>query len=74
MSSSDIPTQEDVDQWLHLQGVLQLCLTAKVRFLISSVKPKVLDPLEIKHSQDSGLGFTNAIGWAIPYAGQSLKP
>ena len=65
MSSSDIPTQEDVDQWLHIQGVFLLRLTAEVRFLIASVAPMVLGPLEIKHSQDGGLGFTNAIGWAV---------
>ena len=65
MSSSDIPTQEDVDQWPYLQGVFLLRFAAEVRLLIARDAPKALHPLEMKHSQDGGLGFTNAINWAV---------
>ena len=54
MSSSDIATQEDVDQWPHLQGVFLPCLDAEVSLLIASDIPKALNPLDVKHSRDGG--------------------
>lgn len=44
----------DVGQHPHLQGVFLLSLNAEVGLLITSDVPKVLNPLDIKHSQDSG--------------------
>ena len=66
MSSSDIPTQDDVDQWPHLQGVFLPRLDAEVGLLIASDVPKALDPLDIKHSQDGGpYASRTRIGWAV---------
>ena len=65
VSSSDIPTQEDVDQWPHLQGVFLPRLDTEVGLLASDV-PKAPDPLEIKHSQDGGpYASRTRIGWAV---------
>jgi len=66
VSSSDIPTQEDVDQWPHLQGVFLPCLDTEVGLLLASEVPKALDPLEIKHSQDGGpYASRTQISWAV---------
>ena len=70
MSSSDIPTQEDIDHWSHLQGVFLPRLDAEVGLSIASDVPRALDPLDIKHSQD-GVCFknTNRLGSKL-----SLRP
>ena len=66
VSSSDIPTQDDVDQWPHLQGVFLPRLNAEVGLLIASDVPRALDPLDIKHSQDGGpYASRTRIGWAV---------
>lgn len=66
VSSSDIPTQDDVDQWPHLQGVFLPRLDAEVGLLIASDVPKALDPLDIKYSQDGGpYASRTRIGWAV---------
>ena len=41
VSSSDVPTQDDVDQWPHLQGVFLPRLDTEVGLLIASEVPKV---------------------------------
>ena len=66
MSSSNIPTQEDVDHWSHLQGLFLPRFDAEVGLLISSDVPTALDPLDIKHSQDGGPYVSRTrIGWAV---------
>ena len=54
VSKNDIPTQEDVDQWPHLDGVFIPQVVAEIGLLIASNVPKGLDPLEVKHSQNDG--------------------
>ena len=54
VTSDDIPTQGDIDQWPHLQGVFIPRVHAKVGLLISTDVPGALEPLEIKHSQEGG--------------------
>ena len=39
VSSKDIPTQEDVDQWLHLQGVQLPLVDARIGILIANDVP-----------------------------------
>ena len=66
VSSDDIPTQEDIDQWPHLQGVFIPRVHAEVGLLIASDVPEALDPLEIKHSQNGGpYAARTRIGWAV---------
>ena len=66
VSGDDIPTQDDIDQWPHLQGVFIPNVHAEVGLLIASDVPEALDPLEIKHSQEGGPYATRTrIGWAV---------
>ena len=64
--SGDISTPEDIDQWPDLQGVFLPHVHAEVGLLIASDVPQVLDPLEIKHSQDGGpYASRTRLGWAV---------
>ena len=54
VSKNDIPTQENVDQWPHLDGVFIPEVVAEIGLLIASDVPKALDLLEVKHSQNGG--------------------
>ena len=47
VSSYDIPSQDDIHQWPHLQGVFIPHVRAKVGLLTASDVPESLDPLEI---------------------------
>jgi hypothetical protein len=61
-----IPTQEDVDQWPHLQGVQLAIVDAQIGILIASDVPKALDPLEVRNSENGGAYSTRILlGWAI---------
>ena len=51
VSSDDIPTQGDIDQWPHLKGVFIPQVCADVGLLIATDVPEAVVPLEIKHSQ-----------------------
>ena len=46
VSSDDIPTQDDIDQWPHLQHVSIPYVHAEVVLLIASYVPEALDSLE----------------------------
>ncbi|XP_068759701.1 uncharacterized protein [Montipora capricornis] len=50
VSSDDIPTQDDIDRWPHLQGVFIPNVQAEVGLHIAADVPEALDPLEIKHT------------------------
>ncbi|XP_074639484.1 uncharacterized protein LOC141897759 [Acropora palmata] len=66
VSKNDIPTQEDVDQWPHLDGVFIPQVDAEIGLLIASDVPKALDPVEVKHSQNGGPYATRArMGWVV---------
>jgi len=54
ISRDDIPTQDDVDQWPHLQGVFIPHVDAEIGLLIANDVPEALNPLEIKHSEEGG--------------------
>jgi hypothetical protein len=62
----DIPRQEDIEQWTHLEGIHLPNVDAQVGLLIASDIPEALDPLEVKNSQDGGPYATRtALGWAV---------
>nr|XP_058965277.1 uncharacterized protein LOC131791925 [Pocillopora verrucosa] len=62
----DIPTQEDVDQWPHLDGVFIPRFDAEIGLLIGSNVPEALDPVEIRHGENSGpYASRTRIGWAV---------
>ena len=66
VSGEDIPTQDDVDKWPHLSGVHLPSVDAEIGLLIANDVPEVLDPLEVKHSQDGGpYASRTSIGWAV---------
>ena len=66
VSKNDIPTQQDVDQWPHLDGVFIPQVDAEIGLLIASDVPKALDPVEVKHSQNGGPYATRTrMGWAV---------
>ena len=66
VSRDDIPTQDGVDHWPHLQGVFIPHVDAEIGLLIASDVPESLDPLEIKHSEDGGpYASRTRIGWAV---------
>lgn len=52
VSKEDIPTQGDVDQWPHLSGVCLLEVDTEIGLLIAV--STIFDPLQVKHSQNSG--------------------
>ena len=48
----DIPTQECVNQWPHLDGVSIPHIDAEVRLLIGSDLLEALDSIKIRHSEN----------------------
>ena len=65
-SKNDIPTQEDVDQWPHLDGVFIPQVDAEIRLLIAGDVPKALDPIEVKQRQNGGPFATRTcMGWTV---------
>ena len=48
VNKEDIPTQEDIDLWPHLNGVFIPRADADIGLLIASDIPEVLDPVEIR--------------------------
>ena len=66
VSKNDIPTQEDVDQWPHIDGVFIPQVDAEIGLLIASDVPKALDPVEVNHSPNGGPYATRTrMGWAV---------
>lgn len=66
VTSKDIPIQEDVDQWPHLQGVQLPVVDAQIGILIASDVPKALEPLVVINSENGGPYATKTLlGWAI---------
>jgi hypothetical protein len=64
VTSKDIPNQEDVDQWPHLQGVQLTIVDAHIGIVIASDIPKALDPLEVRNS-GGPYAIRTLLGWAI---------
>ena len=76
----DIPIQEDVDQWPHLDGVFIPHFDAEIGLLICSDVPEVLDPVEIRHNENGGsyashwLGSERSFGTLSPWISGSKLP
>ena len=66
VSKNGFPTQEDVDQWPHLDGVFIPQVYAEIGLVIDSDVPKALDPMKVKHSQNGGPYSTRTrMCWAV---------
>lgn len=66
VTSKDIPLQEDVDKWKHLEGIHLPSIQAQVGLLIGCDVPKALEPREFKKSKDGGPFATRTMfGWVI---------
>ena len=66
VSPSDIPTQEDVDRWPHLQGIDIPHIDAQVDLLIGNDNAHVIEPKEVRGSRHGGPYATRTpLGWAV---------
>lgn len=66
VSKENIPTQEDVDKWPHLQGVRIPSINTDVGLLIGTDVAKALEPEEIIHSvKDGPYAVRTALGWTV---------
>lgn len=66
VSKENIPTQEDVDKWPHLQGVRIPLINADVGLLIGADVAKALEPEEVIHSiKDGPYAVRTALGWTV---------
>jgi hypothetical protein len=66
VSTKDIPRQDDVDRWAHLNGIQVPQVDADVGLLIGNNHVDALEPFEIRNSQDKGpYAVRTALGWAI---------
>nr|XP_058944749.1 uncharacterized protein LOC131772813 [Pocillopora verrucosa] len=63
----EIPKQEDVDRWPHLQGYVYLAeLNSEVDLLIGANVPEALQPREVVPASDGGPYATRVdLGWVI---------
>lgn len=66
LSSRDIPTQEDVNSWAHLDGIRIMSIKSEVDLLIGNDNSELLEPLEVRISKDSGpFAVRTRLGWTI---------
>jgi hypothetical protein len=66
ISPDDIPRQEDLDRWSHLQELYIPKIDAPVGLLIGNDNPTVLEPKQIISSQDGGpYAVETVLGWTI---------
>ena len=66
VSSDDIPKQEDVERWPYLDGIQIPKLDAQVDLLIGNDNPQLLEPRDVRSSQEGGpYAVKTLLGWAI---------
>ncbi|KAL0177328.1 hypothetical protein M9458_026222, partial [Cirrhinus mrigala] len=66
VSKENIPTQEDVDKWPHLQDVRIPSINADVGLLIGTDVAKALEPEEVIRSiKDGPYAVRTALGWTV---------
>ncbi|KAK0132995.1 hypothetical protein N1851_031641 [Merluccius polli] len=66
VSKENIPTQDDVDKWPHLQGVRIPSINADVGLLIGTDVAKALEPEEVIRSiKDGPYAVRTALGWTV---------
>ncbi|XP_074656689.1 uncharacterized protein LOC141909905 [Tubulanus polymorphus] len=63
---SDIPRQEEIDRWVHLDGVLLSRVDAEVSLIIGSDNSLALEPIEVRSSSRGGPYAVKTIfDWAV---------
>lgn len=66
VSISSISSQEDVNRWPHLKGIIIEKIDADIDLLIGSDVPQALQPREVRESKDGGPFATRTIlGWVL---------
>ena len=66
VNNDDIPTQEDIDGWPHLEGIKVTTIEAEIGLLIACDVPEALDPHDVCHSHDGGpYASKTLLGWTI---------
>ena len=66
ITCNDIPKEEDVKRWPHLDGIYIPKVEAQVGLLIGNDNPKALEPREIKLGRRKGpFAVRTVFGWTI---------
>ena len=66
VSRETLATQEDVNRWPHLKGVTIPQIEAEIGLLIGSDVPQLLQPQEIRKSENGGPFATKTVlGWVL---------
>ena len=66
VTTRNLATKEDMNRWIHLADIEVHRIEADVGLLIGCDVPEVLEPIEIRRSQNGGPYATRAIfGWVI---------
>ncbi|KAK3735155.1 hypothetical protein QZH41_020254, partial [Actinostola sp. cb2023] len=66
VSTDTIGTQEDVDRWPHLKGIKIPSIEAEIGLLIGSDAPQILQPKEVRESDNGGPYATRTVlGWVL---------
>ncbi|KAK3737962.1 hypothetical protein QZH41_000763 [Actinostola sp. cb2023] len=66
VSTDTIGTQEDVDRWPHLKGIKIPSIEAEIGLLIGSDAPQILQPKEVRESENGGPYATQTVlGWVL---------
>ncbi|XP_043222648.1 uncharacterized protein LOC122381925 [Amphibalanus amphitrite] len=62
----DMASSEDLNQWVHLQGIDLARIDAEIGLLIGSNCPQALQPLEVRRSEDGGpFALRTELGWVV---------
>ena len=66
VAKEDIPRQDDVNRWPHLQGISLPQIDSDVELLIGNDVPLALEPKEVRASSDGGpYAVKTILGWTI---------
>ncbi|KAK3702245.1 hypothetical protein QZH41_016773 [Actinostola sp. cb2023] len=66
VSTDTIGTQQDVDRWPHLKGIKIPSIEAEIGLLIGSDAPQILQPKEVRESENGGPYATRTVlGWVL---------
>ena len=66
VTKDNIPRQEDVSRWPHLQEVKLPAVEAEVGLLIGANIPKAMEPLQVVSSVNDGpYAVRTALGWTV---------
>ena len=66
ITKEDVPKQEDIDRWSYLQGIFVPDLDIEVGLLIGQDNAALVEPLEVRRSQDGGpYAVRTILGWTL---------